>query len=167
MLQVFFHDWYVVSFMVSNETFTTICAQGHNVKANCFIVRNNATHYLILFQMNSSIVVDLEKHLSGWNLLVKFPKKLLLLQILYQHCSHYKIRNPTVDGASCFKTFMMFELLSHPTNYPTTQALDSSCSLTLLICAHEVSMVAITRTTNENKWPWKEWQSKCIVGSQK
>jgi hypothetical protein len=112
LLHVFFHDWYVVSFMVSNETFTTICAQAHNVKANCFIVRNNATHYLILFQMNSSIVVHLEKHLSGWSLLVKFPKKLLLLQILQQHCSHYKIRNPTVDGASCFKTFMMFELLS-------------------------------------------------------
>jgi hypothetical protein len=37
----------------------------------------------------------------------------------------------------------------------------------LLICAHEVSMVTITRTTNECKWPWKEWQSKCIVGSQK
>lgn len=140
-------------FMVSNETFMTICAHGHNVKANCFIVRNNATHYLILFQMNRLIVVDLEKHLSGRSILAKFPKKLFLLQILQQHCSHYKIHNPNVDGAFCFKTFMMFKLLSYPTNYPTTQALDSSCSLTLLICAHEVSMVTITRTTNECKWP--------------
>ncbi len=75
-----------------------------------------------------------------------------------------RFTTPMLDGASYFKTFMMFELLSYPTNYPTTKALDSSCSLTLLICAHEVSMVAITRTTNESKLPWKEWQLKCIVG---
>jgi hypothetical protein len=58
-----------------------------------------------------------------------------------------------LNGAPYFKTSMMFELLSYPTNYPTTKALDSSCSLTLLICAHEVSMVGIARTTNESKWP--------------
>jgi hypothetical protein len=54
------------------------------------------THYLILFQMNRLIVVHLEKHLSGRSFLVKFPKKILLLQILQQHCSHYKIHNPNV-----------------------------------------------------------------------
>lgn len=88
--------------MVSNETFTTFCAQGHNVKVNYFIVKNNATHYLILFQMNRLIVVHLEKHLSGQSLLVRFPKNLLLLQILQQHFSPYKIRNPNVRWVLLF-----------------------------------------------------------------
>jgi hypothetical protein len=67
------------------------CAQGHNFKANCLTMINNAFHDLTLPQINNLVIVHLKEGPSVKSPLVRLPKLFIFLQVLQQPFLHYKI----------------------------------------------------------------------------
>jgi len=61
------HGRYAIGLTVRDEhdeAFMTPCVQGHNFRADCLFMANNASHDLALLQINLLIVVYLEEHPS-------------------------------------------------------------------------------------------------------
>jgi hypothetical protein len=59
---MFLHGSYAISLVINNEAFIVSCVQGQNLKVNHFIVTNNASHDLILPQINKLVIIHLEEN---------------------------------------------------------------------------------------------------------
>ncbi len=96
MFHIFIHGSYAINLVINNQAFIIYCVQGQNLKVNCFIVTNNASHDLTLPQINKLVIIHLEE-IPNVKLFPSVASKLCLLpKVLQQHLLHHKVINANI-----------------------------------------------------------------------
>jgi hypothetical protein len=109
MFHMFIHGSYAINLVVNNEAFIISCVQGQNLKVNCFIVTNNASHDLTLAQINKLVIIHLEEIPNVKLFLVWLQSFVYFLK--FSNNTSYIIRSlmATSKGASN-KTFLLWSI---------------------------------------------------------